>query len=476
MTTTFDAPLELGDLSASALLDEVEVWHQQQRVSDARLVRMVTELARQHGEETVDPVQALLPGRERAVRLGGQGTPRVAEFAPALLGARLQLSPYAGRALVADVLDLEHRLPVLWRRVLGGEIRLDHARFVARRTRELTAEGAGQVDSRVAESADGRLAWSRFVDLVEASVIAADPEAAAEREERAARECFARTTHSDEHGIRGLYVRGDAATIMRIDATVAFLARALLVLGDGSTLDRRRVTAMLLMANPVQAIRVLQAFRDKVRAAEIVRSWAEADDTHDDVIDPEPFQPSGELPDVEGLDQQLLLPAVWMVVHLAQQEGTDDGAGPVARVEGVAPVTSEWVRRVLGSRCRFRITPVLDPLAQTPVDAYEVPRRHRRAVRLMSPADVFPFAANTTDDVQIDHTEAYVDPDDGGPPGQSRIGNYGPMTGFHHRIKTHGRWRVEQPFPGIYLWRDPYGALYLVDHTGTRRVGLTLAS
>jgi hypothetical protein len=52
------------------------------------------------------------------------------------------------------------------------------------------------------------------------------------------------------------------------------------------------------------------------------------------------------------------------------------------------------------------------------------------------------------------------------------VGNYGPMTITHHRIKTFAGWQVEQPFPGIYLWRDPFGALYLVDHTGTRRLDL----
>jgi hypothetical protein len=57
------------------------------------------------------------------------------------------------------------------------------------------------------------------------------------------------------------------------------------------------------------------------------------------------------------------------------------------------------------------------------------------------------------------------------PAGQSRVGNYGPMTQRHHRIKTHGAWQVQQPFAGIYVWRDPHGALYLVDHTGTRRLG-----
>ena len=53
---------------------------------------------------------------------------------------------------------------------------------------------------------------------------------------------------------------------------------------------------------------------------------------------------------------------------------------------------------------------------------------------------------------------------------QSRMGNYGPLGRFHHRIKTHGRWQVAQPFDGIYVWRDPHGHYYLVDHTGTRKI------
>jgi hypothetical protein len=47
------------------------------------------------------------------------------------------------------------------------------------------------------------------------------------------------------------------------------------------------------------------------------------------------------------------------------------------------------------------------------------------------------------------------------------------MTTTHHRIKTHGGWQVQQPFPGIYVWRDPHGEFYLVDHTGTRRINTT---
>jgi len=116
---------------------------------------------------------------------------------------------------------------------------------------------------------------------------------------------------------------------------------------------------------------------------------------------------------------------------------------------------------------RFTIKPVLDIAGQAPVDAYEIPERHRQAVHLMTPADTFPFSSSL-DPHQIDHTVRFRHGPDSVGAGQSRVGNYGPLTTSHHRLKTHGRWTVKQPFPGVYLWRDPHGAIYLVDHTGTR--------
>ncbi len=91
-------------------------------------------------------------------------------------------------------------------------------------------------------------------------------------------------------------------------------------------------------------------------------------------------------------------------------------------------------------------------------------------VHLLTPADTFPYASNTTRAMQIDHTIPWTKQRADAGEKQSRIGNYGPMVGLHHRIKTHGNSALRQPFPGIYLWRDPYGATYLVDHPGTRRI------
>ncbi len=150
------------------------------------------------------------------------------------------------------------------------------------------------------------------------------------------------------------------------------------------------------------------------------------------------------------------------------RDALDTGEG-VARVEGIGPVTLDQAKQWLGN-CTITLKPVIDVAGIAPVDAYEIPDRMREAVHLITPTDVFPYASNTSRRMDLDHTIPYLDPDDGGPPGQTGIGKLGPMTRRHHRIRTHSRWQVKQPFPGIYLWRSPHGRYWLVDHTGTRRL------
>jgi hypothetical protein len=211
-------------------------------------------------------------------------------------------------------------------------------------------------------------------------------------------------------------VRADVATIDQLDAAVTARAKQLEESMPDADVDTRRVHAILLLANP------------------------------------------GATVDTEVQD---LLPRVTLYLH--QYLGPD--AEPVARLEGHGPVTEAWITRVLGPRCRFKVLPVVDLADQAPVDGYEVPDRHRRAVHLMTPADTFPHASSLSRRKQVDHT---VPVDRGGVSG---VGNYGPMTTRHHRIKTHAHgWHVKQPFPGIYIWRDPHHGYHLVDHTGTRPI------
>jgi hypothetical protein len=90
---------------------------------------------------------------------------------------------------------------------------------------------------------------------------------------------------------------------------------------------------------------------------------------------------------------------------------------------------------------------------------------------LRMPASCFPFSARVGRNVDLDHTIPYRPPDRGGPPGQTAVGNLGPLSRTEHRLKTHGRWQVRQAEPGVYLWRSPTKACYLVTNTGTHVLG-----
>src|SRR5829696_8178486 len=75
--------------------------------------------------------------------------------------------------------------------------------------------------------------------------------------------------------------------------------------------------------------------------------------------------------------------------------------------------------------------------------------------------------------MDLDHTERYVPTDYGGPPGQTRLGNLGPMARPGHRAVTHGGWQKHQPEPGYYIHRSPIGYVYLVTNQGTLALGRT---
>jgi len=407
--------------------------------AEVDLLRAAYQWAVVHTVDRLDPATAALPGREQPRRYGGAGTPEVTEFAAAALGARIGRSPYAARALIADALDLHHRHPQLWARVQAGQVRASYARHVTKATRDLTPEQAAYVDAGVAESADGRITWSRFEALVEAKVAQAAPDRAREAEERAAKATFARKLRNEAHGMASFLVRADVATITTIDAAVDAYAKQLAGVFPDATDDERRVLAVLLLTT------------------------GGAGPTDEQTDPAEPGDPVEPAEPVKPVDLQGLVPAVMLYLHMYAGADRED----IARVEGHGPVTEAWVRDVLGPKVRFRVQPVLDLAGQAPVDAYEIPDRHRQAVHLMTPADTFPYASCTDRSMQVDHT---IPHDQGGISG---IGNYGPMTTLHHRLKTHGDWQVHQPFPGIYLWRDPHGAFYLVDHTGTRRIPAT---
>ncbi|MBM9458865.1 DUF222 domain-containing protein [Nocardioides sp. zg-536] len=406
-----DAQDALRSLSAAELLEFVEDQHAAKLEAERMLLRAARQWAVLHSPDALPAGDRR--GRSRARCAGAEGTPKITEYAAAAFGARMQTSPYGAKRLIADAVDLEQRLPQLHAGIEAGVVRVRNARHVAEATRELTAEEAAWVDGEVAESADGRLSWARFEALVEGKVAAAAPHLAKAREELAQTERFVRMSRVNRHGVATLTIRDHATVIMTAEAAVSQVAKKLEETMPTASRNERRLTAFAALVNP---------------------------ETHTD-------------PAIRAIK-----PKVSALLHLFP-------GSPIARLEGHGPVTLNWVRHMLGTVAgKIKVTPVLDLAGQAPVDAYEIPKRLREAVRLIHPADVFPYAANLGRTGDIDHTVPYSE---GGP---TAIGNLGPMTRTHHRIKTHAGWEARQPWAGIVVWRDPYGAFYLVDSSGTRRV------
>lgn len=424
--------------SAADTLGAVEHGLKTKRAADARILVLAVHWADLHPAELLTRDDQR-PGAERAMRLGGEGTPLVCEFAPAELGVSLELHAHSARSLMADALDLRHRLPLLWGAVVEALALPDWvARKIASLTRPLSTAQVTEVDLRLAEVATS-LPPSRLLRLVEAMVLAADEGADAERE-RQLRTRFVTVNQSSELGTKGLYARLETADAIRLDAEVDRLARILAARGETAGLDERRAMALGLLARPAAALRlVAEAEPEAISPTDVDLATA-----------------------VRAIDPARLLPRTELVIHVTESDFTRDAEG-VARFEGDGPITLAHARAVLG-HSHVSIRPVIDLAHQLPSDAYEFTGTLREAVFLRTPADCFPYAVSTSRRQQVDHTDPYR-PD--GPPGQTRADNGGPMVQRHHRIATHGRWRRAQVRPGVFLWRTPHGRFRLTDHTGT---------
>ena len=349
-------------------LDAVSRLHAVRADADAGLFELAAHFADLHAGESLATTgpSAVLPGLERSVRVGGVGTPEVAEFAFAELGPRMQMSPFSARRLVADALDVRHRLPLIWERVVRREARVSSARLVAARTRHLSTEAAAFVDAAMVAFVDGSLPWGRFETRLAGKVVAADPQAAADREEAAATEQFARRSRSSEQGMAGYYLRSTVGVVARVEASVAFLADALAAFGDRDTEDLRRVKAMLVLANPAKAVELLAASA-ALRARTMdepldVPGGLDTLDQPEDALTrmdafarrvrftptrlPACLDPADEDSPTFTFDWADLLPSLTMHLHLSTED-LARGEGGVARWEGEGPVTHQFVHEHL---------------------------------------------------------------------------------------------------------------------------------
>ena len=448
-TLPHQPPRAADEASGRALLDCATEALRTRRLAEVAEIELAIQWAIVHGQARDD--------RDPMVTPGGDGTPAVREHAIPELAMARETHPATTRALLADGLDLVHRLPRTWAIVEAGNCEPWVARKVAVLCRALLSEQVGRVDRAVARAIAGH-APSTVLEIARAKVIEADPETHRAERERSRHERYVRLSRTDEYGYRHIIARVTAGDAAWIDAMVDRVADILATtMGHDHNHDELRSLAMGWLARPLDLLKLLVEHTEPSDLSDDGRpAWAP--DHMAETIDQLCALPARTLAKLRGRGR--------LFVHITD-EALRTRTG-IARVEGVGPIDLSQLHEVLG-HADVTVTPVLDLRMRRRVDAYEHPEVVKDHVWVQTGGDCFPFTPRTAtrDGVDYDHAIPY---DDTGPPGQTGPHNSGPLRRRHHRTKTHGGLTTRVVGPGRHLWRTPHGQAFLVDHTGTARL------
>jgi hypothetical protein len=440
-------------------------------------------------------------GRERAIVLGGDGCPEIAEFAVAEFAVVIGVSCGVGRDLIADAVALRYRFPQIWARIQAGEATPWIARKIVRACAKLDYPAARYVDERVAGIVD-TISPYRLSKIVSAAAKTADPTLAASEAAEAAKSRGVFVRRGQSHGNKAIWIIAPAAAANRFNARISQVADALKALGDTRPVQHRRADAIGILPDS----RFTEELLDQARRAggagdRSASSAAPADpdpsvDPHDERIAGPVSEPdhedSGRAPEdgapmddaaLRALDARLaqikqdayanqstggqVRPGqTEIVVHLTDLAAAT-GTG-VVRAEAIGPMLAAQLTELIGHG-PYTVKPVIDLNDAVSVDAYEIPTRIRDRVKLMYPAELFPYGnRETSSTIDLDHIEPY---DPHGPTGQTSTANLAPLGRFSHRVKTHGRgWSVRRIDKQTLEWTTPHGFVFHVDPTGTHRV------
>ncbi len=136
----------------------------------------------------------------------------------------LQIAAAWADAQPADGVVHQHTLLAqAGERTMQSDVPVWQARRVASRTRTLTADQPGQVDTAVAASL-GNLSGKRLDHLLDAEILRADRERVEADTERAKRTRRVSIGQSSENGLKDLYARLDAPDAIWFDGSVDALA------------------------------------------------------------------------------------------------------------------------------------------------------------------------------------------------------------------------------------------------------------
>ena len=253
MPTTTATATQPG--SAAAVLAAVRERRAIENQAAADVLTLAADWADLHPPESIHPTAGFsIPGCEHEEPLAGPGTPLVAEFCCAELGAVLGVSSVAAKRLIGNALELRHRLPRLWAAVHAGQVPAWRARLVAEATAHatpaLSIEAAGWVDAQVAAVA-GKVGTAQLDRLVTEAITRfhldtthANPKHEDDNYGTDDRHVTIEKDLVSPRGTIGVTAVLDLADALDLDHTLSHHAATLKALGSTEPLNARRATAL----------------------------------------------------------------------------------------------------------------------------------------------------------------------------------------------------------------------------------------
>jgi len=359
----------------------------------------------------VSPVHGTEPDRPRMVALAGPGAPLVHEHAPLEFAVALGAGPDTGRMIMGQAIELAHRLPRLWQRVVTEQVPAFQARQIANQTMSLSLEVATKVDELIAKS-KRRLTKAATEEIVTEALLLCDPDEAARREAAAQEKrgvWLNRDNLTDSKSLADVFARLDAPDAEALDATLDKIAHIL-----------HRLTPEDVEPVPHQALRAtaLGILADPHAAAELL-----------DTEQLRPTKPATVYIHLEADDLAAFLTTT------GDDTAVDQGADHGARMERYGPATLRLVQQWLQRR-DVKLTPVINMSNDASVDTHDPPTRMAEQVALRDGTCIAPGCTRSARAADKDHRDPYLPPDTGGPPGQTRPSNLDSLCRSHHRMKT----------------------------------------
>ncbi|MFB9313678.1 HNH endonuclease signature motif containing protein [Nocardioides plantarum] len=392
--------------SSDPLLESVHTRRQAEARDQVATLTAVLDWAVANTADEVETAGLLDPMVEPALHLGGPGCPVIGEYAALDLALSLGMSTDGGLAYLGKALELRHRLPRLYARVVGLEVSLWKAFRVAEQTIALPPAGATHVD-RVISPFLHTCSWAQVDRAVEAARAAYDPAEAERRRLVAAegRHASVHLTDATTTGTVDVTATLDLADALDLETALREGAQVLADLGSTETLDVRRSQALGEVS------------------------------LHQLTLD---------------LDTTGASRGVTIYAHLTAEDTS------AVLDNTLTPVLVEQIRQWCETAgTTVTLKPVIDLASDPTTTAYRPTETMREQVHLRDRTCVFPDCGRRK--VDLDHIHPF---DLGGP---TSAHNLAMLCRRHHRAKTHGSWSYRMLEPGHYEWTSPTGATYLVD-------------